>query len=434
MSTAAQASPDAARAILRRNDRGGYTVPNASVYPFQWNWDSAFVALGFRTFDESRAWQEIETLFAGQWDDGMVPHIVFHKPAEGYYPGPDAWGTHHAPPTSGISQPPVAASAALRLWRQTGDRDRAVAHIRDLLPKLMAWHRWWHEIRDPTRSGLVTVVHPWESGRDNLPDWDAPLAAVTPKVEVSALRRDLTHVNAAERPTHDFYNRVMTLVEDAKALGWNGPRVAAESAFRVCDLGIQCILLRADRDLRELAAALERTSDIHEIDGWIARSRRALDRLAAGDGSFRSLDLRSGQLSPAVTAATFLPLYARAIEPAAATELATLFARWMTRVRFAVPSTDPDFAGFDPQRYWRGPIWLIMNLMIADGFASYGFTDIAERIKADSAQLVQRSGFREYFDPRDGGGLGGRDFSWSAATALYWGLLPGNGAPTPGAG
>ncbi|MEL6426746.1 MAG: hypothetical protein AAFQ33_14965, partial [Pseudomonadota bacterium] len=66
-----------ARQILRENDRGGYTVPTAGLYPYQWNWDSVFVALGFATFDRERAWREIETLFEAQWLDGMVPHIVF---------------------------------------------------------------------------------------------------------------------------------------------------------------------------------------------------------------------------------------------------------------------------------------------------------------------------------------------------------------------
>ena len=50
-----------ARDILRRNDRGGYTVPTAGLYPYQWNWDSVFAAWGFATFDLPRAWQEIET-------------------------------------------------------------------------------------------------------------------------------------------------------------------------------------------------------------------------------------------------------------------------------------------------------------------------------------------------------------------------------------
>lgn len=414
---------DAAQTLLTANDRGGYTVPNANVYPFQWNWDSAFVALGFATFDEPRAWTELDTLMSAQWADGMVPHIIFHQLADGYYPGPEAWGTQHVPPTSGISQPPVAASVALKLFRTARDPQFARQRAQNLLPKLLAWHRWWHEIRDPDRSGLVTCVHPWESGRDNLPDWDEPLAAVIPKVDVSALRKDLTHVSAAERPSHEFYNRVMTLVEQAKAFGWDGARITRELDFRVCDLGIQCILLRADHDLRELAAELGQAETALQIDGWITRSSAALARLRGDDGSFRSRDLRSRKLSPAVTSATFLPLYARAADDQAANVLAKLFERWAARVKFTVPSTDPDFAGFDPQRYWRGPVWLVMNFMIADGFAAYGFKEIADRIRADSAELVRGAGLREYFDPRNGDGLGGRDFSWSAAIALCWDLV-----------
>ena len=77
---------DQARAILQGNDRGGYTVPTAGLYPYQWNWDSAFSAWGFATFDTDRAWSEIETLLSGQWDSGMVPHIVFNPKVGDSYP------------------------------------------------------------------------------------------------------------------------------------------------------------------------------------------------------------------------------------------------------------------------------------------------------------------------------------------------------------
>ena len=73
---------DAARDILRRNDRGGYTVPTDALYPFQWNWDSAFCAMGFATFDIDRALTELEFLYSGQWASGLVPHIMFHRDAD----------------------------------------------------------------------------------------------------------------------------------------------------------------------------------------------------------------------------------------------------------------------------------------------------------------------------------------------------------------
>ena len=92
-----------ARAILTGNDRGGYTVPTEGLYPYQWNWDSAFAAWGFSTFDVDRAWVELETLFKAQWPSGMVPHIVFWKVDPGYFPGPDVWQGGTDPASSGIS-------------------------------------------------------------------------------------------------------------------------------------------------------------------------------------------------------------------------------------------------------------------------------------------------------------------------------------------
>ena len=74
-----------ARSILRANDKGGYTMPTPGLYPFQWNWDSCLVALGWACFDEARAWREIATLFEAQWPTGLVPHIVFHVDDPGYF-------------------------------------------------------------------------------------------------------------------------------------------------------------------------------------------------------------------------------------------------------------------------------------------------------------------------------------------------------------
>ena len=72
--------------ILNDNTwEGRYSVPSINLYPYQWNWDSGFVALGFAHFDLKRAFLEFESLFEGQWENGMLPHIVFHsKKREGF--------------------------------------------------------------------------------------------------------------------------------------------------------------------------------------------------------------------------------------------------------------------------------------------------------------------------------------------------------------
>ena len=67
-----------AQKTLLGNRRKGYTLPtNNKLYPAQWNWDSAFIALGYSYFNLNHALKEITTLLDGQWKDGMVPHIYF---------------------------------------------------------------------------------------------------------------------------------------------------------------------------------------------------------------------------------------------------------------------------------------------------------------------------------------------------------------------
>ena len=83
----------AARAayILRDNSTGLITKASPSLYPHQWSWDAAFNAAGLAVVDLPRARLELDSLFAGQWRNGMVPHIVFNPAATGYAPGPEQW-------------------------------------------------------------------------------------------------------------------------------------------------------------------------------------------------------------------------------------------------------------------------------------------------------------------------------------------------------
>ena len=81
--------------VLKENDRGGYTVPTSRLYPFQWNWDSGFTAMGLWHFNKWRAWLEIISLLDAQWENGMIPHIVFRQNDPDYFPGPDIWHSNN---------------------------------------------------------------------------------------------------------------------------------------------------------------------------------------------------------------------------------------------------------------------------------------------------------------------------------------------------
>ena len=411
-----------ARATLRANDRGGYSVPTARLYPFQWNWDSAFVAMGWATFDEIRAWQEVAWLLKGQWDDGMIPHIVFHAPSDDYFPGSTVWGVSHTPPTSGIAQPPVLATAVRFLWDQGRDRALADAQAAAIYQALLRNHRWWQAARDPERRGLVATLHPWETGMDNSPAWDAPLARVPTDTETPVRRRDTALVDPAMRPRAEEYQRFIHLVDLFRDANWEPARMLKASPFRVADVGTNAILLRAEKDLLALAARFGSAPEQVEIEARIARLSNALDRLWRDDiGLYTSMDLMTHELCPIGTSAGFLPLYAGHVVARGKTLGATL-SRWAARVTRLVPSTDPAFAGFEPRRYWRGPVWAVVNWMIADGFGQAGEADLAARVRSDTVALIEASGLSEYFEPVTGAGIGGADFSWTAAIYLLWNM------------
>ena len=81
--------------VLRRNGLKSWTKPAPSLYPHQWSWDSAFIALGLAHVDNRRATDELETLFTGQWSTGKVPHIVFNPdaPPKSYFPDAERWNS-----------------------------------------------------------------------------------------------------------------------------------------------------------------------------------------------------------------------------------------------------------------------------------------------------------------------------------------------------
>ncbi len=407
--------------ILRKNDRGGFTVPTARLYPYQWNWDSAFVALGFATFDRTRAWRELELLVEGQWPNGMIPHIIFRRDDPDYFPGPSVWRTAGGKfPSGGISQPPVLASIVLSLLEQGGEGDAAKA--RELYDAIFAWHNWYHTERTPEGHDIVCTVHPWETGRDNCPDWELGLdrMAVDPDID-PYVRKDTEHADASQRPSKLQYDKFVTIIKAGRDLNWDQKRLTNEGPFLMADPGIHFILLRADRDLLKIAQTLGLDEHIGQIQKWIDTAVRASDYLWNDRlGAFCARDVRSGEISQGFSSASALCFYADAGTTEQRKRSVENMERIASKVQFMLPSWDPDADGFEAQRYWCGPVWPQMNHIISEGLAEQGEQELANRIRNDLASVIQQSGFFECFNPVTGAGCIGTDFSWTAAMWLAW--------------
>ncbi|WP_380053130.1 hypothetical protein ACFE33_10685 [Falsihalocynthiibacter sp. SS001] len=399
-----------ARRILRNNDRGGYTVPTSGLYPYQWNWDSCFTAWGIASFDVKRAWFEIHTLFTGQWDNGMVPHIIFHKRADGYFPGPDVWAVERVPHTSGITQPPVAATMVRSIYES--DKHYGRIHMELIYGRLVSWHRWF--IKNRLTRGMVAIVHPWESGRDNACDWDGAMANIDPSGVGEYHRRDTDHVDPEMRPKKIDYDRYLKIVYHGRETGWNEDEIAKSGPFRVADVGMTFILLRACRDL--LAIAIELDHETSEIEGWIEQLEEGCKNHWNPAGYYDSIDLKTGEFANSLSSASFLDAYAGQHDG----RMIDHFNRIMSKVEFGIPSNDPDSEKFNPKRYWRGPVWGMLNSLIGIGLTEAGYAKEAETLRKGTQKLIAEHGFYEYFSPEDGAPEGGNVFSWTAAIWLTW--------------
>ncbi len=416
-----------AQKVLQTNDTGLFTKPAPNQYPHQWNWDSALIALGLSHYNLPRALLEIRSLLRGQWRDGMVPHILYPTGPSHYFPTPDFWQITKSPnapgiPTSGLTQPPLLATIIRRIHTRTPISD----FIREVYPAVFNWHRWLHTARDADGSGLVCIIHPWESGTDDSPRWLQVLGNIYPPYVPQYQRRDTVHVASGERPSNADYDRFMYLIDVFRRNQYDPSALLAQSPFLVQDVLFNAILYRANQDLRALALDLGESPEM--IEGWLAKMQEGFDRHFWDEqrGLYFDYDVRNNASIPVNTAMTFMPLYAGVASKHQAHRLVT--EHWLnpaeyapnTSVRYRITTTSQAEPTWEARRYWRGPIWIILNWLLEDGLRQYGYHEFAEEILRDSLKLIMRAGFWEYYDPRDGSGCGSPNFSWTAALAIDW--------------
>jgi hypothetical protein len=422
-----------AKKVLLGNWMNGFTIPTKKLYPFQWNWDSGFTSMGISHFNLAYGIRELESLFSGQWANGMVPHIIFHSENEkSYFPNHDFWdsnvnlGAPLKPKTSGITQPPVHGFILETLLEMHPDDEKLIAATKNLFHKIVASHRFFYTNRDPNREGLAFIFHPWESGRDNSPLWDASMDRI--RINRNELpvykRKDTSLASSDERPTSDQYDRYVYLLELGKKHKYDGKGICEESPFLIQDTLINTVLIKSNQSLINIGKRFG--WDTGELEEWnqqsISKFREKLwDESIQSYAGFDMIDNKTishkeiGGISaifadiPTKTQGDIINSYLKSLHE---------------RGYFICPSFDIDSPLFDSKRYWRGPIWPQMNWMIYQGLKSHGYNDTANIVKNDLITLVEKLGFYEYFESQKSvantlvSGYGGNNFSWTAACVL----------------
>ena len=412
--------------VLKLNHHKNFTKPSSKLYPHQWNWDSAFIAIGLSHLDEESDQNEIHSLLRGQWANGMIPHIVYSDNSDEYLPNANFWGSKHIDgsakkiSTSGITQPPVLSFASLKVYENSKDKQAAKKFLKDIYPNLNSYHRFLHEDRDLTGEGLICILHPWESGLDNSPRWDKILQNVKNKKINKVSRIDNRLIPKHQRPGERDYELYFYIAEKLKAQNYqindylNLPLVVQDILFN-------SLALLSLESLIKISSLLQIES--HGLIRWHDKLSDAINTKlwSKEKNQFYDWDVISGKVIDSLTIANCIPLILNSLKKGQVDSIVKLLKRngeFWDENNFPLSSTSMSSPEFNSQNYWRGPVWINMNWLIIQGLLLHEMDELANELSFETIRLVSENGFYEYFDPLTGQGCGSENFSWTAALII----------------
>jgi hypothetical protein len=324
-------------------------VPSKPGYVALWQWDAYFIAIGLRHGDLDLAREQLELAFRFQGADGQLPDVVHDggvlAGSDDLPPGDLARLRELASPVADpdapipLTKPPLAALALVRL----AESGAAGEWLRGMLARVAASQQWWFD-HCLAADGLPEYGHPYSSGLDDSPVFDAELPVATPELAAYLELQD-------------------RLLADLLA-GFGEADAAGSHRLRAEDTRARLLGL------------------------WQPEPGRFAPR--GGSGPIAShtvldlLPLLTGTLPADVVAAVVDDLG----DPAT----------------FAAPHPVPTVAladpAFDPERMWRGPVWLNTNWLLVEGLRRSGCPDAARRLAERTlAMVVAAGGAFEYFNP-----------------------------------
>ncbi|WGU96923.1 trehalase family glycosidase [Paenibacillus dendritiformis] len=201
--------------------------------------------------------------------------------------------------------------------------------------------------------------------------------------------------------------------------GWDNSTIFHDpGAVESPDLGAY-LVLQCDA-LAEIARRLERPE---EAAAWNRRADGTLERMLAHcwrDG--RMTAVRAGTHEPvgedSLIACLPLVLGRRLPQEIRAALVQALAdeRRFFTPHGFATESIGSP--AYEPDGYWRGPIWAPVMMLLVDGLLRCGEEELAREAARRFCDMAARSGMAENFDALTGEGLRDRAFTWTSSVFL----------------
>lgn len=401
-------------------------VPSLSYKWFvgMWAWDSWKQAVATANFDGELAKNNIRALFDYQikgddsvrpYDKGTIIDAIFYNKDEQRGGEGGNWNERN-------SKPPLAAWAVWNVYKETND----IEFLKEMYPKLVDYHNWWYTNRDHDKNGIAEyggMVHPANNSEDEI-----ILAAAWESGMDNATRFDKEGFGSDDAGVHVFENKD----NSGNTVGYS---INQES------VDLNSYLYAEKGFLKSIADILGKTEDSQKYEveaknvGEYIRNNMFdketgffYDLQINEDGSEKKLLVNRGKGTEG-----WMPLWAKV---ATQDEAELVKENMMDSNKFntymPLPTASKDNPKFNPNKYWRGPVWMDQALYGIESLQNYGFKDEAETLTKklfDNAEgLIGDGPIRENYNPETGQGLHTKNFSWSASAyyLLYKNVLTSN--------
>jgi hypothetical protein len=364
--------------------------------PYQWLWDSGWhmITWSYRNVENSIA--DLRSMLQFQQPDGFIPEMIFWKQnilLRKLY-GPFN-GCSHAECTN-LTQIPMLAYPVRAIWQSTHNKTL----LKEFIPKIARFLEWWQS-RDHDNDGLVSIIHPWESGIDASPTYDP-----------------VFHLNNPNPLNMHLHFR--RLLCKYRGVNWNQSTILQREWFNVEDVGVCSVYADNWGVLASLADEFDK--------GLAARCREqhrkyqeAIIRKCWDEklGQFVSYFHQNGEETAirAETIQTLLPILLedlpKEIQQRLVAKITDPGKFWL---RYPIPTVARSESTFNPNKsllLWRGPMWPATTWLIMEGLLKHGFKGEAGAILDRWSELYLQNGLWEYYNPLTGKGLGQRGLGMS---------------------
>jgi len=318
---------------------------NPDQFPY-FVWDFFFQSMLASLEDPEGAYNTIRGILSFQNPEGFVPSWSHWFAEEGNFMSTDR------------SMPPVGSLCVWKIYERWKDKE----FLKEVYPKLLKWHKWWHTARDGNKNGLLEWGSEkefyqgaqWETG------WDDNVHYENVEMAGSHMQADAVDLNSLWNMDTEYLAKIareLGKIEDASGLS---------------------------KEFREMNIRINENLWNEKLGLYCSRRWGPLDK--------DKKEISKGEFLTRITPMNFYPLISGAPSKQQAEKALNYLYRpdkfWG---EWIIPTVTYDDPVWKEQGYWHGQIWPPANYLLWQGILRYADSRHKGEYAQKSVDLFMRN-------------------------------------------